>query len=299
MVNFEWYRSFVAVYQIGTVTGAAGALHLTQPAVSQHLASLEVSLGAKLFERKPRMMIPTDEGKALYSRIIGSINVLESTTSDYHKDKTRTRSVIRIGSPLEFFHYKVLDHLSYNDTLFRVSFDTTDRLLEDLSKRKLDIVFATKKEANNKIIEFQKIFVEEFLLVQSSVSQSTLKQFTDTNNQPPPEELLLKQNWVSYGTDLPIIRRFWRETFNTRPAITPSLIIPNLSVIRTAVEQDKGISILPDYICKNSIKNGNLSVIENYQSYVANDIWLAYRKEELRHNSIRQFINYVQSRLSS
>ena len=73
MVNFEWYRSFVAVYQIGTVTGAAGALHLTQPAVSQHLASLEVSLGAKLFERKPRMMIPTDEGKALYSRIIGSI----------------------------------------------------------------------------------------------------------------------------------------------------------------------------------------------------------------------------------
>lgn len=298
MVNFEWYRSFVAVYQIGTVTGAAAFLYLTQPAVSQHLASLEVSLGVTLFNRQPRKMIPTDEGKTLYARIIGSINQLESATSDYHKEKTQTRSVIRVGSPAEFFQYKVLELLSFNNAVFRVRFDTTDRLIEDLANRKLDIVFATKKDTGNKIVEYQKLFSENFILVQSATSQSTLKQYTDSNNHPPSEALLLEQPWLSYDNDLPIIRRFWRKTFNTRPAIVPTLIIPNLSIILNAIEKDKGISVLPDYICQKSIAQGTLSVVDGFQTSVSNDIWLAYRKEELHHSTIRQIIGYIRNELS-
>ena len=45
MVNLEWYRSFIAVIRAGTVSGAAQSLHLTQPAVSQHIAALESALG--------------------------------------------------------------------------------------------------------------------------------------------------------------------------------------------------------------------------------------------------------------
>lgn len=298
MVNFEWYRSFVAVYQIGTVTGAAASLYLTQPAVSQHLASLEVSLGVTLFNRQPRKMIPTDEGKTLYARIIGSINQLESATSDYHKEKTQTRSVIRVGSPAEFFQYKVLELLSFNKAVFRVHFDTTDRLIEDLANRKLDIVFATKKDTGNKIVEYQKLFNENFILVQSATSQSTLKQYTDSSNHPPSEALLLEQPWLSYDNDLPIIRRFWRKTFNARPAIVPTLIIPNLSIILNAIEKDKGISVLPDYICQESIAQGTLSVVDGFQTSVSNDIWLAYRKEELHHSTIRQIIGYIRNELS-
>jgi DNA-binding transcriptional LysR family regulator len=45
MVNLEWYRSFVQVYRVGTVSKAAEMLHLTQPAVSQHIAAFEQFLG--------------------------------------------------------------------------------------------------------------------------------------------------------------------------------------------------------------------------------------------------------------
>ncbi|MEG4289427.1 LysR family transcriptional regulator [Microcoleus sp. D2B6] len=41
MINFEWYRSSIEVYRVRTVSGVAQVLHLTQPAVSQHVAARE------------------------------------------------------------------------------------------------------------------------------------------------------------------------------------------------------------------------------------------------------------------
>ena len=65
MINLEWYRSFIEVYRVGTVSGAAQVLHLTQPAVSQHVAALESALGNPLFQRTPRRMVPTEAGQRL------------------------------------------------------------------------------------------------------------------------------------------------------------------------------------------------------------------------------------------
>jgi DNA-binding transcriptional LysR family regulator len=78
MVNLEWYRSFVEVYRVGTVSGAAEVLHLTQPAVSQHIAALESALGTSLFQRMPRRMLPSEAGKRLYNQVAVAIESLES-----------------------------------------------------------------------------------------------------------------------------------------------------------------------------------------------------------------------------
>ncbi len=290
MVNFEWYRSFIAVYQAGTVTSASELLFLTQPAVSQHITALEATLGTKLFERMPRKMIPTDEGKALYARVISSVNTLESTTNEYYQDKNKPRSLIRLGSPGEFFHKKVLSNLTTDGYIFRLTFASTQGLLDKLERRKLDIVIATKKESFNKAIEYKKIYVERFILVQSTKSESSLKEFTSQNTIPPSEPLLLQQDWISYDTDLPIIRRFWHKVFKTRPAITPSLVIPNLNIIVSAIELDKGISVLPSYICQDAIKNKRIEVIHSTEQNVTNDIYIAYRKESIKNPNISSFV---------
>lgn len=54
MVDFEWYRSFVSIYKHGSVSEAARTRMMTQPAMSQHLASLEAEVGEPLFTRAPR-----------------------------------------------------------------------------------------------------------------------------------------------------------------------------------------------------------------------------------------------------
>lgn len=293
MINLEWYRSFIAVYQSGTVTAAAQLLFLTQPAVSQHISALEVTLGIKLFERRPRKMLPTEEAKVLYTQIISPISILEATTNTYHKEKNQIRSLVRIGAPQDFFYKKVLKVLNTSAVHYRVEFGPVEVLQEKLEQQKLDVVIATKKQPDNKIIEYKKIFTEHFQLVFSSRYISGLSKHIDTLNSFPDEQLLLEENWISYAADLPIIRRFWRETFNSRPSIIPSLILPSLTLICKAVAMGKGISVLPNYICEDAVKSGEIRDVKQFNNMTGNDIWIAYRKSDMSNKYIIMLINQL------
>lgn len=57
-------EAFVAVCEQGSVRGAAAVLHLTQPAVSKRIATLEEQLGHALFDRVGRGIAPTEAGRA-------------------------------------------------------------------------------------------------------------------------------------------------------------------------------------------------------------------------------------------
>lgn len=61
MSEFDWalVRSFVAVMDAGSLTGAARRLGAQQPTLSRHIAELEAQLGAPLFERTGRGVVPT------------------------------------------------------------------------------------------------------------------------------------------------------------------------------------------------------------------------------------------------
>jgi LysR family transcriptional regulator, putative pyruvate carboxylase regulator len=59
-------RAFCHAARLGSVTRAAEALFLSQPAVSLQLGALESELGVTLFERLGRRMAMTREGEALY-----------------------------------------------------------------------------------------------------------------------------------------------------------------------------------------------------------------------------------------
>lgn len=57
----DWthYRSFKAVADTGSLSGAARQLSLTQPTVGRHIEALEAALGVSLFTRAPQGMTPT------------------------------------------------------------------------------------------------------------------------------------------------------------------------------------------------------------------------------------------------
>lgn len=54
-------RAFAGFLRRGTFSGAATELRISQPAVSRHIADLERELGAKLIERRSRMLTPAGE----------------------------------------------------------------------------------------------------------------------------------------------------------------------------------------------------------------------------------------------
>ncbi|CAN5799130.1 LysR substrate-binding domain-containing protein [soil metagenome] len=66
--NMRRLRAFVAVAQWRSVNRASEHLHLTQPAVTRAVRSLENELEVSLFDRSPRGMALTDYGRLVYER---------------------------------------------------------------------------------------------------------------------------------------------------------------------------------------------------------------------------------------
>ena len=73
-------RVVLALASVGTTARAAEVLHLTQPAVSRALLAAEHRLGARLFDRTARGLVPTTAGALLIdgaTRLLGELDDLE------------------------------------------------------------------------------------------------------------------------------------------------------------------------------------------------------------------------------
>lgn len=290
MVNLEWYRSFVEVYRVGTVSRAAEGLHLTQPAVSQHIAALESTMGVALFQRMPRRMLPTEAGKRLYTRVIAAIETLESipirTTVDMPP-------LIRLGTPAEFFEEYILQRLpSRNKTLLTVQFGLVQELIEQLLANQIDCAIATQKIPQPEL-EYELIFEENFWLVGPPIATIP---FSEAGDLTALERWLRSQPWIAYSEELPIIRRFWRVTFGQRLDVNPQFVIPDLRSIREAIAQGVGYSVLPGYLCADWIAQQRLTLILKPTKAVTNSIWLAYRRSERQSQQVSSILSWLDIR---
>ncbi|WP_201156094.1 LysR family transcriptional regulator [Rhodobaculum claviforme] len=72
-ITLQRLQAFCAVYECGSVSGAARAMSVSQPTVSKHLRDLEAALGLDLFTLERGRVVPTAEADRLHadSRFIG------------------------------------------------------------------------------------------------------------------------------------------------------------------------------------------------------------------------------------
>ncbi|HEV7805919.1 MAG TPA: LysR family transcriptional regulator [Solirubrobacteraceae bacterium] len=68
MLDARRLRVLIEVVERGSFSAAAEALHLTQPSVSRHVATLEREVGVSLLQRNARGVLLTHEGAALVER---------------------------------------------------------------------------------------------------------------------------------------------------------------------------------------------------------------------------------------
>ncbi|MBX5450136.1 LysR family transcriptional regulator [Thermogemmatispora sp.] len=287
MVDLEWYRSFIAIYRAGTVSGAARALLLTQPAVTQHLAALEAAVGEPLFLRASRRMIPTARGKELYNQVVQAIETLEQVSQTLGAGQQRP-PLLRCGAPREYFQERLLPRLLSLPYRLWFQFGETADLINDLEHGRLEAVVATQQLASRDL-EFVHLGDEHFILVgpTSLAVPEQLSAAATAGERAPFEEWLARQRWISYGPELPIIRRFWLQSFEHRPTFQAALVLPDLHAIRRAVEQGYGLSVLPDYLCHSSLEEGRLRQLWEPAQPVANELWLAYRRIDRNDARIR------------
>jgi DNA-binding transcriptional LysR family regulator len=88
---------FFTVVQHGSMAKAASQLGISQPSISEVIADLEHTLGARLFDRRPRGVEPTMYGQALLSRTRAVFDELRQGIKDIEFLADPTSGEVRIG----------------------------------------------------------------------------------------------------------------------------------------------------------------------------------------------------------
>ncbi|HEY4170988.1 MAG TPA: LysR substrate-binding domain-containing protein [Reyranella sp.] len=90
-MDVKLLEAFRAVVDSRSVTAAAQALGITQPAVSGQIAKLEEAVGFPLFERAGGRLKPTPEGLLFYTeatRVLGEVDRLAATTAQIREGQS-------------------------------------------------------------------------------------------------------------------------------------------------------------------------------------------------------------------
>ncbi len=91
-----------AVIERGSVTGAAQALHVSQPAVSRTLLLVEQRLGIALFRRERQRLYPTPEAEMLYGDIVQAVTSIEAVERRARDLRDGRSGALRIASIAAF-----------------------------------------------------------------------------------------------------------------------------------------------------------------------------------------------------
>ncbi len=78
MLSLREMDVFRRVMELGSITGAANQLRISQPAASRLIKQAEQRLGFPLFVRQKKRLIPTTEAKALFPETIGAFAAIDS-----------------------------------------------------------------------------------------------------------------------------------------------------------------------------------------------------------------------------
>lgn len=137
-------RYFITVAQEESISRAAEVLHITQPTLSRQLAQMEQEMGVRLFERGPRKITLTSEGKLLRRRAEEIISLVDKTQRELSEQEELAGGCITVGCG-ELAAVAVLSRLfrDFHQRYPQVSFDlftaNADLVKEQIDKGLVDV----------------------------------------------------------------------------------------------------------------------------------------------------------------
>ncbi|MHA6344428.1 LysR family transcriptional regulator [Roseivivax sp. CAU 1761] len=90
-------RLFNALYESGSITGAADLERCAPSVVAHHLANLEHRLGVTLFDRSRRGVVPTPAGQKFHDHAVAILRAIASAESDMRDTPDRLTGRIVLG----------------------------------------------------------------------------------------------------------------------------------------------------------------------------------------------------------
>lgn len=234
-------RNFLKIIELGSLTRAAEACGLSQPALSQQVARLEKTLGRPLFDRHGREMRLTDAGRLLQQRAEALLTLWENTTRELLDDDQDGRIVLAaIPTIAPYLLPPLLTALRQHRPGARVEVheEVTENLVRLCSRGEIDLgILALPDDPLELALE--PLFDEELLLVLPTDHPLALKESVASEDLRSQPFVLLDEAHCLSGH----IASFCRQQ-QFQPLATGRT--HQLSTVQELVRLGHGISFIPE-----------------------------------------------------
>ena len=294
--NLEWVRTFMAIYETGTLSAAAQELFISQPGVSLHLSSLESFTGDKLFDRSARKMVPTEKGKMLYNCVLDPLNKMKAAEEHFHKRTQPERATISVGMCFETFQYTLEEHIHEMPFNLIIKFGEYPQMQQDLDNGLLDLI-VTPQKGNQQNLEYRPFSKERIVLIAGSKTDTTIIEgFLKGNKLKEAIQHLKQELWYSTAADMDHLKNFWVNNFGQHPDFSPNYIVPNMSSIIRCLTNGVGFSVVPDFLCCQAIDAGHVKLLWEGNSPLENTLYFGTRKKTMFQPEIAQLEKLFQQK---
>ncbi|RII11879.1 HTH-type transcriptional regulator CysL [Streptomyces sp. YIM 130001] len=252
-------RTFVTVHRAGSFTRAAALLGLSQPAVTAQIRTLERQLGRPLFLRQARGVTPTTIGDELAHKAAPHLDSLVEI-AESGLDQESSMRTLHLAGPLEFTAERALPTLTTltgddgQSFTLRASFGNAEEALEGLAAGHHDLAISTARPRGALLTATALCDEEHMLVAAPGLAQRIGPGRLRSEGAHALEDLPV----VEVHESLPFVARYWAAVFDSRPATSGTVVVPDLRAVLACAVAGAGLAVLPRYLCADALARGDV-----------------------------------------
>lgn len=290
-------ETFLAVCETKNFTSAANKLHLTQPAVSQHIKQLEQEYGVKLFTRVNNEMVLTKDGEIMF-KYANRIQSLYDNLSRKLLESKKYTKYLTVGithtSESNITPEILAEYSNENGGLhIKVVSDTIKNLYDKLSNYQIDLAII---EGKVNLKKFSSILLgTDSLMAVMSISNPLAEKKVVTIDDLKKERLVLRT--LESGTTSLFIDELEKNNLSIDD-FQIYLELDSVGSIKDLIIKNFGVSILPRSACVKEIKEKQLVAVPIENLNMVREISLAYMDGNVEREVLEGISSIYQLRVS-
>lgn len=287
MFKLESAAAFVAVADAGSISEAARRMELSKSVVSERLAELERSLGAKLLDRTTRGLSKTEDGRSLYERARRIIQEVSEAGTEIAERRGELAGPLRISAPTSFgfLHLgpALFAFLARNPKI-ELTLDLDDRFV-NLASDGYDAVVRHGPIADGHVIVKQLASSRRFLVASPG--------YRDKFGLPKTLDELKRHKGIIYSIRGAADWRF--KTSRRFTIVRPDTVlrVNNGLLMRDAAAAGLGIALLPAYFVQRELADKKLVVVEVGAEAEGAAIFIAYPEDRRGSAKLRALAEWL------
>ncbi|MFD2131768.1 LysR family transcriptional regulator [Pseudogracilibacillus auburnensis] len=291
-MNIESLRMFCRVVEEGSVTKAAKLGFVSQPAVTRQIRNLENSYGVALFEREDGKLKKTEAGQILYSYAKEILCLYKASFESIQEHQGMVQQTLHIGaSPTigEYLLPSLIGQFKRSHSLgkFTISIGNTPRILEELEENKIDIALVESAFQHQ---NFQKKeFANDRLIIVAAFNHPWSEDEEIDLFQLAEEKMLWRES--ESGTRLLVESAL--EQYGVLEQMEDTMELGSVQAIKSAVEANLGISILPELTVQKELTYKTLKELHVKNFELTRDFYVVQKKRRFKKDIQKYFEKFL------